>query len=231
MFQILFVVYVLGMTLMEFASCVKKGCLKCGGDAPTHWDSVWKGLDSVNLVFFYASICLFASNEVYRTGGDVDWFSTERYVSFRKLQYGFTMESYCAAINGALLWFKLFKYLAVHKRLRFLFTMLNHSSPDLVMFAIVLLVFIISFGTAGFMTFKSDVDDFRSYTVAMANMMRFTMVDMDYGALTLSSRAWGSLFYFVWSLLMLLILANVYICLLINSENCVDCARRCSSPS
>ncbi len=46
------------------------------------------------------------------------------------------------AINGALLWIKLFKYLALNKRLRFLFTMLGRSSTDILMFAIVL-------GTAG----------------------------------------------------------------------------------
>jgi len=92
--------------------------------------------------------------------------------------------------------------------------MLGRSSTDILMFAIVLGVFVVAFGTAGFLTFNSDVDDFRSYVFSMSNMVRFTLVDMDYSALSLSSRLWGSLFYFLWSLLMLLILANVFIAIL-----------------
>merc|ERR1712083_1107719 len=72
------------------------------------------------------------------------------------------------------------------------------------------------------MTFKSDVDDFRSYTITIANMMRFTMVDMDYDSLTVSSRAFGSFFYFFWSLLMLLILANVFIAILTEAYSQVQ---------
>merc|ERR1712233_93756 len=37
---------------------------------------------------------------------------------------------------------------------------------------------------------------------------------MDYEAMTRSSRTWGGAFYFVWSLLMLLVLANVFIAIL-----------------
>merc|ERR1712038_356881 len=82
------------------------------------------------------------------------------------------------------------------------------------MFLLVLAVFIVAFGTSGFMTFTSDVDDFRSYPISLGNMVRFTISEMDYDKLTVSSRLWGSFFYFVWSLLMLLILANVFIAIL-----------------
>ena len=48
----------------------------------------------------------------------------------------------------------------------------------------------------------------------MFNMCRFVLVDMDYDALTRSSPNWGAVFYFIWSLLMLLVLANVFIAIL-----------------
>ena len=168
----------------------------------------------MNLFFFYLSIYLYMHSELYRTEEPLPWYDLDEYQSFRKLQYGFTMESYCNAINGLLLWIKLFKYLAIHKRLQFLFTMLGHSSTDLLMFAIVLFIFVIAFGTAGFMTFKSDVSDFRSYNMALISMVRFTVTEMDGDTLMSSTRMWGSFFYFVWSLIMLLILANVFIAIL-----------------
>ena len=100
--------------------------------------------------------------------------------------------------------------------------MLGKSSTDILMFGIVLTVFVIAFGTAGFLTFNSDVDDFRSYVFSMGNMVRFTLVDMDYGNLTLSARLWGSFFYYLWSLLMLLILANVFIAILTEAYSQVQ---------
>merc|ERR1712129_307966 len=210
-FHILFVLFVIGMSLMECTSCYRMGCLKCGKKNKSYWNSKWKAIDAINFIFFYLTIILFVRNEI-KFG--IDMFSTSKFVSFRHLQYGFTMISYTNAVNGGLLWIKLFKYLAVNKRLSFLFKMLGRSSTDILMFGIVLMVFVIAFGTAGFLTFNSDVDDFRSPLFSMSNMVRFTLVDMDYDSLTLSSRLWGSMFYFCWSLLMLLILANVFIAIL-----------------
>eukprot|EP01084_Bolivina_argentea_P084993 153644_1 len=217
-FHVLFIICVIGMTLMEVMACEKLGC-GCGKNKG-YWNSKWKALDTINLFIFYLSIVLYIKNEGDRS--DLDIFSADEFVSFRQLQYGFTAESYATAINGLLLWIKLFKYLAVNKRLRFLFTMLGRSSTDILMFAIVLGVFVVAFGTAGFLTFNSDVDDFRSYVFSMSNMVRFTLVDMDYKALSLSSRMWGSLFYFCWSLLMLLILANVFIAILTEAYSQVQ---------
>eukprot|EP01083_Nonionella_stella_P120490 361108_1 len=213
-FYILFLLWVIGMTVMTLASCWNLGCTRCG-KGKSYWNSKWKALDAVNLIVFYVSISLFISNEYYRSYG-MDMYDTFTFVSFRQLQWGFTMESYSIALNGALLWIGLFKYLAINKRLRFLFTMLGHSSMDILMFVIVLSVFVIAFATAGFVSFSSDVDDFRSYVFSMSNMIRFVLVEMDYQSLILSSRFWGSAFYFIWSLLMLLILSNVFIAILVD---------------
>jgi len=223
-FHWLFAVSLVLLILMELHHGWQQGCCKCVcAKCPRcrlcrldamYWSSGWKYLDAVNFFFFFVFIYIYGTNEWYRLNSDVEWLSVDRYVSFRKLQYGWTMEGYCNAVNGLLLWLKLFKYMTVHRRLRFLFTMLSESSMDLIMFLIVLAVFIVAFGTSGFMTFTSDVDDFRSYPISLGNMVRFTISEMDYEKLTVSSRLWGSFFYFVWSLLMLLILANVFIAIL-----------------
>eukprot|EP01083_Nonionella_stella_P273365 927252_1 len=48
-FHVLFLIWVIGMSLMEFTYCFKMGCLKCGKNkdgTPSYWNSKWKGLDA-----------------------------------------------------------------------------------------------------------------------------------------------------------------------------------------
>ena len=124
--HVLFAVFVAIQTLMEFKNCFSMGCLKCcrgpGGYCcnpnASYWGRPWQVVDMMNLFFFYMSIYLYISSETYRLEDMSQWYDMDNYQSFRKLQYGFTMESYCNAINGLLLWIKLFKYLAIHKRLQ-----------------------------------------------------------------------------------------------------------------
>ncbi|ETO08753.1 hypothetical protein RFI_28635 [Reticulomyxa filosa] len=82
------------------------------------------------------------------------------------------------------------------------------------MFILVLVIFFFGFGFCGFMAFSSDVDDFRSLIFAFFNMIRFVIGDVNYDALQLSSRTWGSVYYVAWSILMLLVLTNVFIAIL-----------------
>ena len=128
--------------------------------------------------------------------------------------YGDRAEVYLQALAGFLLFIKLFKYLGVNKRFKFLFTMLSESSQNLLMFFVVLFVIFSAFGMAGFLIFSSDVDDFRTFFFSLSNMLRYTVTQMDYTQLSQSSRLWGSGYYFFWSLLMLLVLANVFIAIL-----------------
>ena len=99
-------------------------------------------------------------------------------------------------------------------RVRFLFTMLQRSSQDLLIFSIVLFVFFLAFGMAAFLSFSSDVSDFRSLGYSILNLMRYTVTDLDYESLRNSNRFLGNLYYVIWSILMILILANVFIAIL-----------------
>ena len=130
------------------------------------------------------------------------------------MQWSFQWENYINCVNGFLLWLKIFKYMTFSVRVRFLFTMLARSSKDLFIFTIVLFVFYLAFGMAGFLSFSSDVADYRSLTMSIMNLMRYTITDMDREALTSSNRYLGNMFYVGWSVLMILILANVFIAIL-----------------
>merc|ERR1712154_389366 len=100
------------------------------------------------------------------------------------------------------------------KRVRFLFTMLQKSSQDLLIFIIVLFVFFLAFGMAAFLSFSSDVSDFRSLSMSILNLMRYTVTELDYVSIRNSNRFLGNFFYVIWSVLMILILANVFIAIL-----------------
>jgi len=212
-FHILFLIFVVAQTVMEFTNCYRLGCW---GRQSRYWTGhlLKNGELIANLVICYSIIAIFVYDEHVRTS-QIDIYSTSQFVSFRRLQFGFTWESMALSVNGVLLWLRLFQFLGmVSARLQFLFTMLKRSATDIFMFFIVLVVFIFGFGTAGFIAFNSDVSDFRSYGFTIGNMFRFVLVDMDYDALTRSSSNWGAVFYFVWSLMMLLVLANVFIAIL-----------------
>ena len=141
-------------------------------------------------------------------------YDLSAYGSLRDLQFSFQYENYIQMMNGFLLWMKLFKYMTFSHRVRFLFTMLQRSSKDLFIFSIVLCVFYCSFGIMAFLLFSSDVSDFRSFPMSFFNLIRFTVTEMDYDALTNSNRMLGNMFYVVWSILMIMILANVFIAIL-----------------
>ena len=117
-------------------------------------------------------------------------------------------------MNGFLLYFKLFKFLTVNRRMGFFFRLFANASTDLLIFLVILFVFFFAFGTLGYIIFSSDVDAYRSFPTALRNMIRFAVTPMDYDALTESSLLSGGVYYFVWSLLMLLILSNVFIAIL-----------------
>jgi len=60
-------------------------------------------------------------------------------------------------VNGFLLFLKMFKYMTFSERVRFLFRMMQRSSTDLLIFAIVLCVFFMAFGIAGLQFFTSQL--------------------------------------------------------------------------
>ena len=203
--EIIFVLCVISFTFEEFVE-LKNGGLKA------YIADRWNIIDWINLFVFYIIIGwrMHGISEM----SDVDLYSITHYVSLRDIQWNIQWENYLLMINGFLLWMKLFKYMTFSNRVRFLFTMLQRSSQDLLIFSIVLFVFFLAFGMAAFLSFSSDVNDFRSLSMSIVNLMRYTVTDLDYQKLRESNKFLGSFYYCAWSILMILILANVFIAIL-----------------
>jgi len=203
--EILFLCMVAWFTLEEFYEMKTHGLRAYLADR-------WNVLDWVNLILMYITIGW--RLQQYSDIAAAELYTVSAYHSLRDLQWSFQWENYINCANGFLLWLKIFKYMTFSHRVRFLFTMLERSSKDLFIFTIVLFVFYLAFGMAGFLSFSSDVSDYRSLTMSIMNLMRYTITDMDREALTSSNRYLGNMFYVGWSVLMILILANVFIAIL-----------------
>ena len=100
--------------------------------------------------------------------------------------------------------------------------MFERTATDLFIFVIVLFLFILAFATTAFLSFSSDVEDFRSLNSSILNLVRYTVTDMDVQLLTNSSLIIGPIFFVFWSLLMILILANVFIAILSDAYNAIN---------
>jgi len=203
--EVLFILCVIVFTMEEFYELYDKGLIG-------YMEDRWNILDWINLLVFYVTIGWRLHQ--YTLIDNDKLYDVSSYSSLRELQFSFQYENYIQMINGFLLWMKLFKYMTFSHRVRFLFTMLQRSSKDLFIFTIVLGVFYLSFGILAFLCFSSDVSDFRSFQMSVFNLIRFTVTEMDYDAVSNSNRVLGNLFYVVWSLIMIMILANVFIAIL-----------------
>jgi len=136
------------------------------------------------------------------------------YESYRSYVWIFSMEAYFNMVNGFLLYFKLFKYLNVSRNVRVLFQMFAKTASDMLVFLVILCVFFLAYGIAGFLVFSSDVSDYRTFEFAIMNLFRYTVTEMNYDALKQSNVTAGTIFWITWTLLMILILVNVFIAIL-----------------
>jgi len=84
----------------------------------------------------------------------------------------------------------------------------------MLVFVIILIVIFLAFGIGGFLVFSSNVSDYRTFSFSIINLFRYTVTEMDYDALNQANVTAGTIYYMTWTLLMLLILVNVFIAIL-----------------
>jgi len=168
----------------------------------------WNLFDWVNLLFFYVTIFWRVKVELSTRPSMTNLYV---YESYRTFVWIFSMEAYFNMVNGFLLYFKLFKYLNASSNVRVLFTMFKKTASDMLVFLVILCVIFLAYGIGGFLVFSSDVSDYRTFTFAIMNLFRYTVTEMDYDALKQSNVTAGTIYWITWTLLMILILVNVFI--------------------
>ena len=217
-FCLLFIILFTVEEFLEFRSGCNEGntfCSKLRYGWKKYISNKWHYIDIVNLIFFYGTIILRFYSISFNS--DKNLISINKYQSLRYHQHLLLLEINLQMINGFLLWIKMFKYLTFNKRIRFLFGMFERTALDIIIFTIALFVFILAFATTAYLSFSSDVKDFRSFSSSILSLIRFTVSDMDMSELSNSSLIVGPIFYCFWTVLMLLILTNVFIAILSNA--------------
>jgi len=177
----------------------------------TYKTKFWNLIDWVNLVFFYLTMAWRVKVELSDRPSMTNLYV---YESYRSYVWIFSTEAYFNMVNGFLLYFKLFKFLNASKNVRVLFAMFQKTTTDMIVFIIILFVFFLAFGIAGFLVFSSDVSDYRTFSFAIINLFRYTVTEMDYDSLKQSNVTAGTIYWITWTLLMVLILVNVFIAIL-----------------
>ena len=217
--QIIFGVFVIILILDELRSFLEKGF-------KGYITNKWHVIDVINLILCISSLFLGFYQHKFLSNTDILNFN--EYKSFRNIKTVMEYESNTLMINGAIIYFKMFEYLTFSERVRFLFKMLDRSSNDLLIFCIVLFVLFLSFGIFGYVAFNSDVSDFRSFTLAVHNLVRYVVSEPPYNELNDSNRILGSVYFVTWGIIMLLILSNVFIAILSDaySEVIADIKKR-----
>jgi len=209
-FEVVFLLFVIYFTFEEAYELWTKGW-------PGYKADKWNIVDVVNLVFFYITIGWRFRGISTLKDTELLPSSTSTFTNYRGLAKSIEYECYMQMVNGFLLYLKMFKYMTFSRRIKFLFAMFKRSANDLFIFCIVLSVVFAAFGMVGFLAFSTDVHDFRSLPHAMVNLVRFTIAEPPYDELRNSNKALGSLYFVVWGLVMLLILANVFIAILCDA--------------
>ena len=226
-FEIILLILICIITFVELrniiSNCWKNGNennaihIRCGETFRLYFENRWNIIDIINLIFFWVTI----SSRIYEINYNksIDLYSIDSFTSLRHIQSLYQMESNIQLVNGFLLWIKMFKYFTFSNRIRFLFAMFERTATDLFIFMIVLFIFVLAFATSAFLSFSSDIEQFRSFNSSILNLIRYTVSEMDLEKLTDSSLVIGPMFFVIWSLLMILILANVFIAIMCDAYN------------
>jgi len=141
----------------------------------------------------------------------------EKFYSMRYMQRIAQICSWIFMVNGFLLFLKLFKYFTFSPKMLFLFGIMKKAYVDICIFMVAFLIFIFGFALMGYIAFSSDVFTFRTFGKGIANLIQYLVTDMDVNILMDSNRWLGNVYYIVWSMIMILVLSNVFIAILCDA--------------
>ena len=89
------------------------------------------------------------------------------------------------------MWFKIFKYISVTKRLTRISKALGKAAPDVVAFLFVFCVLFIGFGISGHLLFGNDIKNFANLVITFLTLYRMMLGDWDYDSIMLSAPVMG----------------------------------------
>lgn len=89
------------------------------------------------------------------------------------------------------MWFKIFKYISITKRLMRISKALGKAAPDVIAFLFVFCILFIGFGISGHLLFGNDMANFANVTITFLTLYRMMLGDWDYDGIMLSAPVMG----------------------------------------
>ena len=163
----------------------------------THTTAVWNCVDVLNLLLFLlAGYMQFAAVMLLRSmSANPLLVSTAKLLATGDYTDNYTMMN---SVNALVMWFKIFKYISVTKKLTRIAKALGKASPDIVAFLFVFCILFIAFGISGHLLFGNDVALFGSVGAAFMTLFRMMLGDWDYKAIAMSAPIMGPIWFIIW---------------------------------
>jgi len=203
--------------ILSGCGCISGGIFNDYKSFSEYWKDTWNKVDLLNILFFFMYAVTRSVIWVYMEE-QINWeLYDEKFYSMRYMQRIAQICSWIFMVNGFLLFLKLFKYFTFSPKMLFLFGIMKKAYVDICIFMVAFLIFIFGFALMGYIAFSSDVFTFRTFGKGIANLIQYLVTDMDVNILMDSNRWIGNVYYIVWSMIMILVLSNVFIAILCDA--------------
>ena len=186
-----------------------------------HATIVWNCVDVLNLLLFLiAGYMQFAAVMLLRSmSANPVLVSTAKLLATGDYTDNYTMMN---SVNALVMWFKIFKYISITRRLTRIAKALGKAAPDIVAFLFVFCVLFIGFGISGHLLFGNDVANFASVGIAFMTMFRMMLGDWDYTSIAISSPIMGPIWFIMWVATAAIVMLNFIVGVLGESYNQVS---------
>jgi len=216
--EIILVIFVLSYFMQEMMEIAAEGF--------GYFKHLWNFLDITNLVIFLVVICLrlYTCDMVYGVLGVTEQLEELKATTFPNLQkvaFLMNQESNLNAFNAMIMWLKFFKYCQVSRRMSFLMRIMARASTDIFFFMLMFFIFFLGFAQAGYLAFSVNVDDFRTFNMALLTLFKSIVGDLDYDKLADANSSYGPFYYIIYYVTVLLVLLNVFLAILNDAYTAV----------
>ena len=171
--------------------------------------NLWNIIDIVNLSIF---ITVFTIRFKLRADVGKMVFQTEtRFVQMFSLAELNSLANILNAVNVVLSFLKTIKYLGRVKVLSGLIATLKFAAVPTVWFFFVFGVIYVGFSIAFFAAFSADTYQYRDQRASMSTLFRMVLYQFEFEALEDANPIIGSILFFIFNTLMVLIMSNIFI--------------------
>uniref|UniRef100_A0A7S1H787 Polycystin cation channel PKD1/PKD2 domain-containing protein n=1 Tax=Hemiselmis andersenii TaxID=464988 RepID=A0A7S1H787_HEMAN len=189
-----------------------------------YWSQGWNWVDWSNLIMFllvlyYKVINYFEFGSMFQPEDAEDPERIAQQID--ALGNSLLVQDQINGFNGFVLWLKLFRYVAITRRMLRLSNVTVVIIYDVVSFCVLFFVVSYAFVIFGHLLFKSKVNDYQTAVDTAITLMRGVYGDIDLDTTIEAVGTWGFLYFFFWLLVSKTLLLNVIIAILMEAYRSV----------